>query len=90
MALNIKNDEVEFLVAEVSRITGETKTEAVRRSLAERRERLIYRLAETDRKARIRRFLETELWPSVPAKELGRRLSRTEEDDILGFKIDGT
>ena len=31
MALNIKNAEVERLAAEVARITGETKAEAIRR-----------------------------------------------------------
>ncbi|HYU35177.1 MAG TPA: type II toxin-antitoxin system VapB family antitoxin [Thermoanaerobaculia bacterium] len=34
MALNIKSPEVEELVAEVSAMTGESKTEAVRRALA--------------------------------------------------------
>lgn len=38
MPLNIKNAEVEALVAEVARLTGETKTEAVPRALLERRE----------------------------------------------------
>ena len=33
MALNIKNREVEVLAAEVARMTGETKTEAIRKSL---------------------------------------------------------
>ena len=40
MALNIKNAEVEALAAEIARITGESKTEAVRRALAERKTRL--------------------------------------------------
>ena len=45
MALNINNDEVERLAADVARITSETKTEAIRRSLAECRDRLRYRIA---------------------------------------------
>lgn len=40
MALNIKNQEVERLAAEVAKMTGETKTEAIRRALGERRQRL--------------------------------------------------
>ncbi|MSO83388.1 MAG: PSK operon transcription factor, partial [Acidobacteria bacterium] len=40
MALNLKNPEVERLAAEVARLTGESKTEAIRRSLEERRQRL--------------------------------------------------
>jgi antitoxin VapB len=36
MPLNIKNAEVESLAAEISRLTGETKTEAIRKALIER------------------------------------------------------
>jgi len=90
MALNIKNDEVERLAAEVARITGESKTEAIRRALAERRQRLAYRVNPTDRRSRALRFLENEVWPRIPADELGRRLSRAEEDEILGYGPAGT
>ena len=74
MSLNIKNKEVERLVGEVARLTGESKTEAVRRSLEERRARLAYQGAASDRGERLRRFLETEVWPHVPPDELGRKL----------------
>ena len=40
MALNIKNREVERLASEVATLAGESKTEAVRRALEERRGRL--------------------------------------------------
>jgi antitoxin VapB len=90
MALNIKNDEVERLAAEVARMTGESKTEAIRRALAERRQRLAYRVNLTDRQPRALRFLETEVWPRIPADQLGRRLSRDEEDQILGYGPEGT
>ena len=33
MALNLKNDEVERLATEVARLTGESKTEAIRQAL---------------------------------------------------------
>jgi antitoxin VapB len=84
MALNLKNDEVERLAAEVARLTGESKTEAVRRALEERRRRLKAPATE-ERRARIRHLLATKVWPSVPKKELGRRLTRQEEDAILGY-----
>ncbi|MGP7996639.1 MAG: type II toxin-antitoxin system VapB family antitoxin [Streptosporangiaceae bacterium] len=90
MALNIKNEEVEQLAAEVARITGETKTEAIRRALAERRQRLAYRVAPTDRAARVLQYLQSEVWPRIPADELGRHLSRDEEDEILGYGPEGT
>jgi antitoxin VapB len=40
MALNIKNPEVVQLATEVARMAGETKTEAIRQSLIERKVRL--------------------------------------------------
>lgn len=40
MALNLRNPEVERLASTVARLTGETKTEAVRAALADRLERL--------------------------------------------------
>ena len=39
MALNIRNKETEQLAAALASLTGETKTEAVRKALAERLER---------------------------------------------------
>ena len=61
MALNIKNAEVERLAEEISRLTGENKTEAVRRALEERRGRLAFRIADNNRAARLRSFLELEV-----------------------------
>lgn len=89
MPLNLKNAEVERLVAEVAARTGESKTEAVRRALLERRERLAVQTASQDRGARLRRFLEQEVWPTIPPQERGRRMSREEESEILGFGPEG-
>jgi antitoxin VapB len=89
VALNIKNAEVERLVEEVARLTGESKTEAVRRALSERKQRLAHRVDPEDRESRVRRFLEREVWPLVPADQIGRRLTAEEEDAILGFGPDG-
>lgn len=85
MALNIKNPQVEQLIAEVAALSGETKTEAVRRALEDRRERLMHHPASPGRAARLRRFLEHEVWPSIPATMLGRRLTKAEEEKILGY-----
>jgi antitoxin VapB len=89
VALNIKNDEVERLATEVARMTGESKTEAVRRALAERRQRLAYRISPGDREGHALRFLQREVWPLIPESELGRHLSRGEEDAILGYGPEG-
>jgi len=84
MPLNIKNAAVERLAGDVARLTGESKTEAIRRALDERRRRLKGLSAER-RRARVLRFLEKKVWPTLPAGERGRRLTRAEEDDILGY-----
>jgi antitoxin VapB len=88
MALNLKNDEVERLAAEVARMTGESKTEAIRKALQERRERLKGRTVD-QRRARVLTLLEKKVWPTLPAGERGRRLTRAEEDEILGYGADG-
>ena len=85
MPLSIKNAEVERLVAEIAKLTGESKTEAVRQALKERRSRLALRASAENRAARIRRLLEDEVWPSIPAQVLGTTISRDEEERILGY-----
>lgn len=84
MALNIKNPDVEQLVDEIAHLTGESKTEAVRQALIERKRRLSVRVDGASRAQRTQRFLEREIWPTIPADQLGRRLTRAEEDEILG------
>jgi antitoxin VapB len=84
MALNLKNDEVERLAAEVARMTGESKTEAIRRALEERRRRL-KGTASDQRRKRILQFLENKVWAALPEGERGRRLTQSEEDEILGI-----
>lgn len=90
MPLNIKNPRVERLVTEVARLTGESKTEAVRRALEERRDRLTLQQPSRDRGARIRRVLEDEIWPAIPAEVLGTTITREEEEEILGLDGSGT
>ena len=84
MPLNIKNAEVERLAAEVARLTGESKTEAIRRALDERKRRLKGSTV-ADRRTRVIKFLERKVWPTIPKDQLGRRLTREEEDAILGY-----
>jgi antitoxin VapB len=88
MALNIKNDEVERLAAEVSGLTGESKTEAIRKALFERRERLAL-AGGGDRTDELMRWLREDVWPQIPADQRGRRLSTEEESEILGYGPDG-
>jgi len=89
MAMSIKNKEVERLAAEIAKLTGETKTEAIRKALLERKQRLAFRETPRDRTAEFIRFLEREIWPKIPEDQRGRRLTREEEDEILGYGPDG-
>lgn len=88
MALNVKNPDVERLASEVARLTGESKTEAIRRALEERRLRLTAPSSKA-RRARVLRFLRTKVWASIPKDQLGRRLTSDEEDALLGYGPDG-
>lgn len=73
MALNIKNAQVESLATEVSQLTGETKTEAIRRALEERRQRLSFQVIHENRADELRAFLEREVWSVIRARSAGRR-----------------
>jgi len=89
MALNLKNPEVERLAGQIAKMTGETKTEAIRKALLDRKERLSVAAVQGDHRARLIRFLERDVWPLVPRRLHGRRLSRKEHDDILGYGPEG-
>ncbi len=85
MALNIKNVAVEALASEVAEITGESKTEAVRRALVERLQRL-----ESKRRLGSDAFfshLERAVWPSLPST--AARPGRDERDAMLGYGPEG-
>jgi antitoxin VapB len=88
MALNIKNPRVEQLAAEVARLAKESKTEAIGRALEERKARLATRVVRRNRRADFLAFLQRQVWPNVPRKHR-RRLTRKEEDAILGYGPEG-
>jgi len=75
MALNIKNVQVEELASEISELTGESKTEAIRRALEERRQRLSLQLSHDNRGEELRSFLEREVWSVIRARSASRRLA---------------
>jgi antitoxin VapB len=85
MALNIKDPVAEKLVAEVAALTGESKTEAVRVALRERRERLSLSGEAAAKGERVRRFLEEDVWPTIPKRFLGKRVTKKERERILGY-----
>lgn len=85
MALNIKNAEVERLATEVSRMARESKTEAIRRALQERKSRLAARLGSRDRLTQVMQYLEREVWPRIPAGIRDKKMSKHEREEILGI-----
>lgn len=89
MGLNIKNKDVERLVEEVASLTGESKTEAIRQALLQRRGRLRQRVTPQARRARIDSFLRNEIWARIPADQLGSPPDRDERERILGYGPDG-
>ena len=89
MTLNIKNEKVERLAEELAQITGETKIVAILRALEERRERIAMAPSGKHRLAQALDFLETEIWPNIPPKLLGRGISKKERERILGYGRDG-
>ena len=89
MALTIKNPDVERLAAEVARLTGETKTQAVRVALQERRSRLAIGVDRDARRAELLRFMQEEIWVHVPPELRGQPHDAARDDAILGYGPDG-
>ena len=85
MGLNIKNPQVEALAAEVAKLAHETKTEAIRRALEERKARLSLLPARPRSKKRMLEFLERTVWPSFPPDVLGKPVTKREREEILGY-----
>jgi antitoxin VapB len=88
VAMNIKNAEVERLAGEVASLTGESKTEAIRKALEERRRRL-KGARPADQREIVMAFLRKRVWPAVPRATRGRVMSKAEEDAILGYGPEG-
>src|SRR5664280_2133366 len=89
VALTIKNAEVERLATEVARLTGESKTQAIKVALEERRGRLSSGIDPEARKAALLEFMEREIWSHVPPELRGRPHDPHEDDEILGYGPDG-
>ena len=89
MALNIKNPQVEKLAAEVARLAQETKTEAIRQALLERKARLQVRGRLGSRKERLETLLRKRVWPDLPAGVRGVRVTKAEKERILGYGSEG-
>jgi antitoxin VapB len=85
MALNIKNPRVERLAAEVAQMARETKTEAIRRALEDRRARLALKTSSQDRMRQLKEYLQKEVWPHIPSAVRGKKITKREREAILGI-----
>ena len=84
MALNIKNKEVELLAEEVSKLTKESKTQAIKKALEERKANLLKKGLLLGREERIKNFLENRLWKNIDFKKV-KPLTKKQEEELLGF-----
>lgn len=91
MALNIKNPEVERLATEVAQMARETKTEAIRKALEERKVRLAVRAKSTpeERVREITEYFKREVWPLIPPEVRGKPITKEEQEEILGIGPNG-
>jgi len=89
VALTIKNPEVERLATEVAKLTGETKTQAIKVALEERRRRLASGIDPAARTAELLEFMEREIWAHVPADLRGQPHDSARDDEIVGYGPDG-
>jgi antitoxin VapB len=94
MALNIKDKETEALVSKIASLTGKTETEAVRQAATERLARL-----ETERRKAgerpvddprrdaetFRRFLDTEVRSLLSGNWRGKKLTKEQREEFLGY-----
>ena len=80
MALNIKNIEVETLAAEISAMTGETKTEAIRQALLVRKQSLS--VPKRQRMDGIQEWLERDVWPNIKPEFQGKPVTKKEMDAL--------
>lgn len=88
MALNIKNREVERLAAEVAEMARETKTQAIRRALEDRKAKLQAEQQKPRRRG-VQEYLEKYIWPTIPPEIRGKGISKAEREEILGYGPDG-
>lgn len=54
-------------------------------ALEERREKIARAPARKPQLARVIAFLEKEIWPNIPKNLLGRRVTKTERERVLGY-----
>ena len=81
MALRIRNSDFVRLASEVALLAGESKTEAIRVALEERKFRLAAQRS-TRPVQQLLAELESQIWSQIPEEFLGKGLAYLATDDI--------
>lgn len=89
MPLRLENPAVELLAQEVADLTGETPAEAVQTALEERKARL--RPTEKPNRSldEILATFDRLIWSKLDPELLGKGISQSEQDEILGYGPEG-
>ena len=85
MTLRIDNYEIEKLLEQIVAMTGESETEVIRNALEERRQQLVQDKFDAGGGGDLFTFLQMEIWPQIPPELSGTKLTKAEEEEILGF-----
>lgn len=79
MALHIEDPEIVAEVEAQSKKYGLTPEDVLRRALSERRNRI------QERYDAIMKVLEEKVWPNIPPEQLGKTITKEEEEELLGY-----
>jgi antitoxin VapB len=87
MTLSIEDKETEALVARIVELTGETETAIVRKGARQRLDRIAAEPKPGPKMTaeELHHWLETEVWPRVPKDVLGKKITKAEREEILGY-----
>ena len=86
MAISLRNAQLDQLLDQVTKITGEKKTEAIIQALEERLLRLKTAPVGKKTAGKLEEYLREAIWPSIPERVLGRKTTKAEEEKILGYE----
>lgn len=81
--------EVDFSKGVRGKYYGETEQDAIHRAVEERYRRLTGPATPSERRQNVPNMLESSVWGHIPKDQLGRALSREEEDEIRGYGPEG-
>ena len=73
----------------MAQLARETKTEAIRRALEERKARLKVGPSPEEKYRRTMEYLQREVWPFIPLELRGKAITKEEEEEILGIGPNG-